>query len=293
MLARETRGDKIFNVINVFLMLLLVLCIVLPFAYLISVSISDPDLVLKGKVWLIPKNITSKSYAYVFKSHGFIKCYYNTIWYTVVGTVISLFMILITAYPLSRKRLRGRSAYNIYLLITMYFSGGMIPGYLLIRNLGLINTRWSLIIPGAVVAWYVILTRTFFESLPESLIESAKIDGASELKVLFSIILPLSKAIIAVIVLFKAVDLWNLYFTALIYLTDEELYPVQVLLQRILIKLSMDSSGLEAVRQDQREAVGQGVRYAMIIITILPILCIYPFIQKYFVKGLMIGAVKG
>jgi len=263
-----------------------------PFAYLISVSISDPQLVMRGKIWLLPKKINFESYKYVFKYNGFWQAYYNTIWYTVVGTLIGLVMTLMTAYPLSRKNLKGRKPIMLYLIVTMYFSGGLIPGYLLMRSLNLIDTRWALVIPGAVVVWYLILARTFFEGIPESLTESAQIDGCSQIGIFIKIVLPLSKAIISVIALYFAVDKWNSYFAPLIYLNRDELYPVQVILQKIVISFQSNDI-LESVRGDQKAALGQGVRYAMIIITILPIVCFYPFIQKYFVKGVLIGSIKG
>lgn len=292
MIRIDTKGDRIFNIVNIIVQVLLLISILYPFIYLVSVSISDPHLVVRGKIWLLPKKLSLESYSYVVRYKGFWLAYYNTIWYTFVGTALGLVATIATAYPLSRKNLRGRSGFLIFLMITMYFGGGMIPSYILIRNLGLIDNRWVLIVPGLVVVWYVIMTKTFFESLPESLVESAQIDGASHLSIFFRIIIPLSKAIIAVMVLFIAVDKWNMYFSALIYLNKDSLYPVQVILQRILITLSINNV-MQQVQGDRRQALSQGIRYAMIIITIIPILCVYPFIQKYFVKGVMLGSIKG
>jgi ABC-type glycerol-3-phosphate transport system permease component len=247
--------------------------------------------VLKGKVMFFPKKLNFESYTYIFKYRNFWQAYGNTVWYTVVGTLWGLTLTMMTAYPLSRKNLKGKGFYMIFLMITMYFGGGMIPGYILIKNLHLIDTRWVMVV-GGVTVYYLILARTFLEGLPDSLVESAQIDGCTHFGIFLKIILPLSKAIIAVLAHFYAVDQWNGYFTALIYLNREELLPVQILLQRILINFQMNSV-MEAMQGDKKLALGQGIRYAMIIITILPILCVYPFIQKYFVKGVMLGSLKG
>lgn len=292
MVNKRGLGDKAFDTINVILMALFMATIVLPFVYILSVSISDPQLVIRGQIWLLPKNISFQSYQLVFKFEGFWHAYYNTFWYTTVGTAIGVLMTIISAYPLTKRNLPGRNIYLIFLMITMYFGGSMIQYYLLMKNLHLIDTRWVIVLPGAVGIYYIIVVRTFIDSLPESLMESAKIDGASDIAILIRIVIPLSKAVIAVIVLYYAVGFWNSYMPALLYLNNSKLYPVQVILQRILISVQ-GNKALEGIADTQRQALGMGVRYGMIIITITPILCIYPFIQKYFVKGVLIGSIKG
>lgn len=290
-MIKETRGDRIFNVINIILQVLLAVSILYPFIYLFSVSISDPMIVLKGHIWFLPKKICFTSYNYIMKYKGFWLAYYNTVWYAVFGTLWSLTLILITAYPLSRKNLKGRKGFMIYWMITMYFGGGLVPSYLLIRSLGLIDTRWVMVV-GGVPVFYTIMTLSFFQGIPDSLIESAEIDGATPFMTFVRIVLPLSKAIISVMVLYLVVDSWNAYFGPLIYLNNDKLKPVQLILQQILISLNVNNA-IDPSQLEKRAAIGQGVRYAMIIVTILPILCIYPFIQKYFVKGVMIGSLKG
>lgn len=285
-------GDKAFDTINVFIMLVFIATIVIPFIYIFSISISDPQLVVRGQIWLLPKKITFVSYQMVFNFKGFWYAYYNTFWYTFVGTAIGVLMTIISAYPLTKRNLPGKNIYLIFLMITMYFGGSMIQYYLLMKDIHLIDTRWAIVLPGAVGIYYIIVVRTFIDSLPDSLMESAKIDGASDIAILIKIVIPLSKAVIAVILLYYAVGQWNSYMPALLYLNRSELYPVQVILQRILISVQ-GNKALEGVVDTQRQALGMGIRYGMIIITITPILCIYPFIQKYFVKGVLIGSIKG
>jgi putative aldouronate transport system permease protein len=292
MVTRDTKGDRVFNIINIVFQLLFLAAILFPFIHILSVSISDPQETIRGQVVLFPKGITAISYNYAFTFKGFWPAYYNTLWYTVMGTLIGIIMTIITSYPLSRKDLAGRNVFMIFLLITMYFSGGLIPDYLLVKNLNMIDTRWVLVVPGCVSVFYIIMMRTFFSTIPDSLTESARIDGASDLTILVRIIIPLSKAVIAVIVLYFAVGQWNSYFPALIYLNRPNLYPVQVILQKVLISVQANKA-LEGMQDTERQMMGLGIRYAMIIITILPIICIYPFLQKYFVQGVMIGAVKG
>jgi ABC-type sugar transport system, permease component len=292
MIAKESIGNKAFSTVNIILQVLLAASILLPFIYILSVSISDPDLAIKGQIWLLPKGITLKAYKYVFDFPGFWNAYYNTIWYTTVATIIGIVVSIITSYPLSQKNLDGRNIFMIFLMITMYFSGGMIPTYLVIKTLHLVDTRWVMVVPGAVVVFYIIMMRTFFQAIPDSLIESAKIDGASHFVILLKVIIPLSKAVIAVIMLYYAVNNWNSYFSALIYLNNSKLFPVQIILQKVLISVQANRA-LEGMQTTERQTLGMGIRYGMIIITILPIVCVYPFLQKYFMKGVMIGAVKG
>lgn len=288
---RLTAGDRIFLIVDYIILLFVMIITLYPFIYVVSASISDPGALARGEVWLLPKGFSLDAYRRVFDNPQIWNSYYNTIWYVVVGTAINLFMTIITAYPLSRKSFSGRSTIMMLIAFTMFFGGGMVPTYLLIKELGLLNTRWAIVLPGAISTWNLIIMRTFFESIPESLQEAAIIDGCNDISILARIVLPLSMPVIAVMVLFYAVAHWNSYFNALLYLNDQKLYPLQMVLRQILIQLE----GNEMIQDltEGREATSQTVRYATIIVAIVPIICVYPFLQKYFVKGVMIGAIKG
>lgn len=263
-----------------------------PFIYVISMSISNPIHVLRQEIYLFPKGFSLGAYKLVFDNPDVWRAYYNTVWYTLVGTTVNVFMTVIGAYPLSRKTFIGRDFFMFLIAFTMFFSGGMIPSFLLVRSLGLYNTRWALILPGAVNAWYLIIARTYFQSsIPDSLIDAAKIDGCNDISILFRIVLPLSSPIIAVLALYYAVGHWNAFFGALLYLPDKNLQPIQLYLVRVLIQASPELLG-QLQDEFARSAYFIQLKYAVIIITILPIICIYPFLQKYFVKGVMIGAIK-
>lgn len=286
-------GDKIFLVIVYTLIMFVVIITLYPFIYILSASLSNQDAVIKGEVWLFPKGFSLDAYKIVLKTKEVWVSYYNTIWYVVVGTLFSVFLTTITAYPLSRKKFAGRNVIMMILAFTMFFGGGLVPTYLLVRSLHLINTRWALIIPGALSTWNIIIMRTFFEGIPESLFEAAIIDGCNEVKILYKIVLALSMPVIAVMILFNAVGQWNAYFGALIYLNDQKLYPLQMILRKILIQYDSTDMIKNGADIDKIRVVGESVRYATIIVSTLPILCVYPFLQKYFVKGVMIGAIKG
>jgi putative aldouronate transport system permease protein len=255
-------------------------------------SISSPEHVLQQDIWFLPKGFSVGAYKLVFENPDVWRAYYNTIWYTLVGTTINVFMTVIGAYPLSRKNLIGRNFFTFFITFTMFFSGGLIPSFLLIKNLGLYNTRWAMVLPGAVSAWYIIIARTYFQSsIPDGLIDAAKIDGCNDISILFRIVIPLSAPIIAVLALFYAVGHWNSFFNALLYLPDKNLQPIQIYLVRVLIQASPELIG-QIQDEFARSAYFIQLKYAVIIITILPIICVYPFLQKYFVKGVMIGAIK-
>lgn len=293
MFKRMTLGDKIFVAAAYVIVALVVISTLYPFIYIVSGSISSADAVLRGEVWLLPRGFNLEAYKIVLKTKELWGAYYNTIWYVVVGTCFSLFMSIITAYPLSRKKFGSRNVIMMVLAFTMFFSGGLIPTYLLIRELNMINTRWALVIPGALSTYNIIIVRTFFEGIPDSLDEAATIDGCNDLQILYRIMLPLTKPIIAVMVLFYAVGQWNSYFGALIYLNEQKLYPLQIILRTILIQYDNTDMVKGGMEIDKVKNIGESVRYATIIVSTLPILCIYPFLQKYFVKGVMIGAIKG
>ncbi len=293
MLQRMTTGDKVFLVIAYILVALVSISCLYPFIYVISASLSDYESLARGEVWLLPKGINFEAYKIVFETDEIWTAYGNTIWYVVVGTIISLFLTTITAYPLSRKTFGGRNVLTAIFSFTMFFGGGLIPTYLLIRDLGLLNTRWALVIPGALSVWNIIIMRTFFQGIPDSLTEAATIDGCNDIHILFKIILPLSMPVISVMILFYAVGQWNSYFSAIIYLNDHKLYPLQVILRKILIQHDTTDMKTFTSDLDKMREVALNIRYATIIVSTLPILCVYPFLQKYFVKGIMVGAIKG
>lgn len=291
MTKRMTVGDKVFYVIDYFIIALVIAVTLYPFVFVFSASVSDPEALKRGEVWLWPKGLNFEAYRIVMKDELIWTSYANTIWYVVVGTTFNIIMTTLTAYPLSRKNFSARNRIMMFIAFTMFFSGGLVPTYLLVKELGLINSRWALVIPAGISTWNMIIMRTFFEGIPETLHEAATIDGCSEPGIMIKIFLPLSLPIIAVMILFYAVGHWNSYFPALVYLNDEEKYPLQMLLRKILIQYNQNEM-LEQMMEG-REIVGQAVRYATIIIATVPILLVYPFLQKYFVKGVMIGAIKG
>jgi len=262
-----------------------------PFLYVFSMSISAPEHVLRRDVFLWPKGIGLEGYKLVMENPSFWRSYYNTLWYTGVGTCLNVIMTVLAAYPLSRENFILRRPISIMITITMFISGGMIPFFIIVSRLGLYNTRLAMILPFAVGAWYVIIARTFYSQISESLAEAARIDGANDLQILIRIMLPLSKAIIAVLALFYAVGYWNSYFWALVLLPDVTIQPLQIYLYKILIQLREDAMGGMQI-SISRAAATEQLKYAAIIVSIIPILMIYPLLQKHFVKGVMIGAVK-
>lgn len=275
--------------------LLIVLC---PLLFILSASVSEPKLVTMGKVFLLPKEFTLEGYKMILDYRPIWIGYRNTIFYTGIGTAINVFMTVTCAYPLSRKDLAGRNFFIKMFTFTMFFNGGLIPTYLVIKQLNIINTVWAMWLPVAVSVWNIIICRTFFEnSIPYELQEAASSDGCTDIGILLKIILPLSKPILAVLVLFYAVSHWNTYFNALIYLNNENLYPLQLFLRRILIMdqmTEMMGADPELVEQlIRRMELKDSMKFGIIAVSSLPIIAVYPFIQKYFVKGVMVGAVKG
>ena len=289
----KARSSDILYDIVVYIVVTFVLLVTLyPFIYVLSMSISAPQAVVKGQVFLFPVGLDFSSYSVVFADKEILRYYYNTIWYTVLGTFLNVLFTAIMAYPLSKKQFFARNFFTLVIVITMFFGGGLIPTYILIVKLGLYGSRWAIILLPLIGVWNVIICRTFFQSLPEELFENARLEGASEGKILWEIVMPLSKPIIAVLTLFYGIGRWNDFFSALIFLPDSKLHPIQIYLRRVLIQASPEL-------MQNSELVGQGVltmlqiKYAVIIATILPIIMLYPFLQKYFVKGVMIGALKG
>lgn len=286
-----TTGERVGKIIMAFFLILAAISTVYPFLYVFSMSISAPEHVLKRDVYIWPKGLGLDGYKLAIENFSFWKSYYNTLWYTVVGTLLNIIMTVLAAYPLSREKFVLRRPISLMIIITMFVSGGMIPFFIIVSNLGLYNTRWALIFPFAVSAWYIIIARTFYEQLPESIAEAAKIDGANDLTILVKIMLPLSKAILAVLTLFYAVGHWNSYFWPLVFIQNAELQPLQIYLYKILIQLREDLMGGVQIGIS-RAVQAEQLKYAAIIISILPIILVYPFLQKHFVKGVMIGAIK-
>lgn len=291
---KQSLGDKVFISITYAISVFLVCVVLYPLIFVVSASFSDPDLVLSGKVVLLPKGFTLKPYAMVFENEEIWMGYLNTVIYTVLGTFINVVMTILLAYPLSRYDMPLRKPITLMIVFTMYFEGGMIPTYLLVRQLGLYDTIWAMIIPTAISTYNFIVAKSFFESsIPKELYESAEIDGCSDIRTLGQIVIPLSPAIIAVLALYYAVDTWNSYFNALIYLQNEKLFPLQIILRNILLLGQTEQMGSNDVGMGEKIKMAEAIKYSAIVISSLPILCVYPFIQKYFVKGVMIGAVKG
>ena len=287
---RLANSDRLLNVLVYLLGTVALIIAFYPIYFVLIASFSDPSLVKSGGVYLYPRGITFLGYQKVFDDARIWIGYKNTLFYVSAGTLISLFFTLGVAYSLSRKDFMFRNAIMILFIITMFFNGGLIPTYLWINKLGLYNTVWVMLIPFSINVFNVIVTRTFFQTnIPLELLEASKIDGSSDFNFFFRIVLPLSKPIIAVIALFYAVVLWNGYFTALIYLRDDALYPLQLILRSILIENEVNVDSLSV---EMRNAIDL-IKYAIIIVSTVPIICVYPFIQKYFAKGVMIGAIKG
>ena len=296
---KKTRGEQIFDVCNVIFLLLIAFVTVFPFIMIVSGSLSDINYLVRNEVFFYPKGFTLEGYKEVIEDGQIFQAYYNTIFYTVVGTCINLLVTMAAAYPLSRKGYKYRNPIMMFICFTMFFSGGMVPTYLLINQLGLYNTRWVMLLPGAVSVTNLVMARVFLSSnIPDELSESAKIDGANDFQIFFRIVLPLSKAIIAVLALYYGVGHWNEFFKPMLYLRDAELTPLALYLRRLLVigGTNYSSSQLSdsMMIQDPIAVAGitERIKYCSIIITMLPILFIYPFFQKYFSKGVMIGALK-
>lgn len=288
-------SDKVSDMILVAICVVIVLIIAYPLYYVLVASVSNPYDVYAGKTFLFPSQFTLEGYKVVFADKSIITGYINSIKYTIIGTIFSVVMVYLTAYPLSIKELPGRKFLSIFFIITMYFGGGLIPTYLVVKDTGLMNSMWSLVIPGGVAVGNMIILRNFFEhSIPKEMIEAAEIDGASKWVTFQKIVVPLSRSMMAVMVVFSMVAYWNDWFTALIYLTPERA-PLPLVLRNILIKSSTSASQASTISGGYAELnkMTEMVKFASIIVAAAPMLVIYPFVQKYFEKGFMSGAVKG
>lgn len=292
MVLRKSPGERVFDIVAFFIMCFVIVITIYPFIYVLSMSLSTASRLSSELIWLFPKKISLESYERLFQDHQLWVAYGNTIFYTGLGTLLNVCLTMISAYPLAQKKFFLRRPMMFFIIITMYFSGGIIPLYILINKLGMYNTRWSMIIPGAISVFYVIIARTFLESnIPESLYESARIEGANDLVILAKIVFPLSKSILSVLTLFYAVGHWNSYFSALIYLPSSKLQPLQLYLVNIVIQNQDMALGDMAAGQERAVMMMQ-IKYSVIIVAILPIIMVYPFLQRYFVSGVLIGAIK-
>lgn len=289
-------SDRIIEILMLLVIIVFVILVLYPLYYVVIASVSDPYDVYAGKTFLFPSGFTLEGYARVFQEKAIAQGYLNSIFYTVLGTIVSTALVLMTAYPLSKKELPGRKGIMIFYLITMYFTGGLIPTYLVVSKTGLLNSVWALILPGGVSVFNVIVTRTYFESsIPNELYEAAKIDGCGNLKSFFKIAIPLSKPIIAVMVIFAMVAFWNDWFTSLIYMADKDKYPLQLVLRQILIQSQASANAMSGMDGGYAEAnrITELIKFSSMVVGAVPMLLAYPFVQKYFEKGFMVGAVKG
>lgn len=295
MRVRESSADKLFTIVNTAFLVFFFVIVLYPLVYILSSSFSSAQKVVQNKVWLYPVEPDVEAYRAVFRNRDILTGYRNSLLYVLLGTVVSVLLTMFLAFPLSRKEFYGRKTVTKLILVTMLFSGGMIPLYLVVKNLGLYNSVWAMVLPNAVSVWNVIITRTFLEqNISDELYDAAQIDGCSDIRFLFEIVFPLSGAIVAVLALFYAVSQWNKYMDALLYLQDRNLYPLQIVLRNILIVNSSTPSMMsDTAAAAKYQGLSQTVRYAVIVVASLPLLMAYPFVQRFFVKGVLIGSVKG
>ncbi|MDR1540036.1 MAG: carbohydrate ABC transporter permease [Clostridiales bacterium] len=286
--------DKILMAVIYAIMAIIFLAIAMPLLFVVASSFSSTDAVTSGRVYFWPVEFSLQGYEVAIQSPAILRSFFMSVFYTAAGTLISVSLTLLTAYPLSRRDLRLRNAAMLLFTLTMFISGGMIPTYLLVRSLHLTDTVWAILLPSAMSVWNMILARTYMQSsIPVELHESASIDGCSDWRHFISIVLPLSAPIIAVIVLYYAVAKWNSFFDAMIYLNNRDLYPFQLILRSILVQATGGSFDLTLSEQMNKAALKNLLQYSMIVISTVPILTFYPFVQKYFIKGIMVGSLKG
>lgn len=290
-------GDKVYYLLTGLFILCMVVVTLFPLYFILIASFSSPNDVMLGEVILLPSSPTLRAYDLVFKNQNIWNAYGNTVVYTIVGTALSLVATLTAAFVFSRKELIGSRVCMLMIIFTMYFSGGLIPTYFNIRNLGMLNTIWALVIPGMISGYNLIIARTFMQtSIPEALDEAAKLDGCTPIRYFLEVVIPLSTPIIGVLCLYSVVGHWNSYYSALIYMTERKNYPLQLILREILVQgnvnnESMDTSSMEEAFEFMNLA--ESLKYALVIVSSVPMLVLYPFLQKFFVKGVMIGSVKG
>jgi len=290
-----SKGDRIYYFICYVILTVLLITVLFPLLYIVSASFSSSEAVTAGKVLLWPVDISLDGYRGVLRYESIWLGYRNTIFYVVTGTTLNVALTMICAYPLARPGFTGRKFYTVLFTFTMLFGGGMIPSYINMRNLGLLNTTWAMILPGAISVYNMIVARTFIQnSIPTELMEAAKIDGCSDARYFVSMVLPLSKTIIAVLVMYYMVGHWNSYFNAFLYLSDKDRYPLQIVLRSILIQNSFSSDAtMDEETMKQMQNMRDLLKYSIIVVSSAPLMAVYPFVQKYFIKGVMIGSVKG
>ncbi|MEU6789107.1 carbohydrate ABC transporter permease [Nonomuraea angiospora] len=292
--VRDSGVDRLFMACVCVLLITFLAVVLLPLIYILASSFSSPNAVSSGRVWLWPVDFSIRGYEVALSNPQIVTGFANSLFYTVVGTVVSVVLTIAIAYPLSRKDFYGRNVITAFIVFTMIFAGGLIPTYLVVQKLGLLDTRWALIVPGAIGVWQVIIARAYLRnSIPDSLYEAAEIDGASSLRVLWSVVLPLAKPMIAVVALMYAIGQWNAYFDALLYLKSDELYPLQLVLRNVIILNTQAGGQMDAAIMMQRQQLADLLKYSLIVISTVPVLLIYPFVARYFTKGIMIGAIKG
>lgn len=289
----RTRGERIFNVINIVLVALITSTCLLPFIHILAKSFSANTYLLQKEVFFWPKGFTLNSYQYVLSNPQFFRSLINSVFITVAGTVLSMLVTVLTAFVFTRNELPFQKLIVRLFIFTMFFSGGMIPTYLVVSDLALLNTVWAVLLPSAITASHVIIVRTYFQSIPKDLTEAAFIDGCTNFQTFLHVVLPLSKAVIAVIALYVSSSLWNRYFEPMLYLSDRNLYPLQLFLRQILIQNDLEGADISAATIQEQQYISELIKYGVIIVSTLPMMLVYPFIQKYFVKGVMIGSIKG
>ena len=289
-------ADPLFALVTYGLIGLSIIAIIYPLYFIVIASISDPNLVQQGKVILFPRGVTFDGYLTIFGTSTIVRGFANSVLYTVVGTTLSVAMILTGAYALSRRDMPGRNLFMILFVITMFFDGGMIARYLVVKELGMLNTLWAVVLPGAVGVWNLIIARTFLQqNLSPELREAAQLDGASDFRFFFGIAIPLSKPLIVLMVMIHLVANWNAFFDAMIYLNDESKYPLQLILRNVLIQSQASSSGMDMASMDSTAAaqrMGELLKYSMIVVSTIPLLIAFPFLQRHFIKGATLGALK-
>ncbi|MWV42609.1 ABC transporter permease subunit [Paenibacillus sp. HJL G12] len=293
MLYRKTRGFRLFMVFNFCILTLVMLAIGFPFLHLLAVSFSESAAILGGKVTVYPIGFTIDAYLRIFDHPSIMQGFKNSLIQTVLGTSISLFMTTICAYPLSKKFLKGRKAFILIIMFTMFFSGGLIPTYLVVKSIGLIDTIWAVVLPFCITPYYLLLMMTFFQGIPESLEEAAMVDGLNPLQILFKIVIPLSKPVMAAITMFLMVYYWNNWFNSMIYLNSSKMHPVMMIVRNIVAGADLASMGSGIGQNDINTLSSASLKSAVIMVTMIPVLIVFPFAQKHFAKGVMLGAVKG
>ncbi len=289
---KKSFEDMAFSAISYLFIIFVCIVTLYPIIFVVAASISSAGSIMRNEVLLLPKELTWRAYQVVVNYKGIWTAYANTLFYAIAGTAISVLLTAFAAYPLSRKSWAPRKFFSVFIVFTMWFSGGMIPFYLLIKNMGLLDSRIAILLYPAISAFYVIIMRTYFEGIPDAIEESAKLDGANDMVILFKIIIPLSMPIIATIALYYAVGRWNSFFWEMLILSDEKKLPVQVLLQRIILSSQLGQDIQKSLTRGEA-SIPITIKYACIVVTALPIIMVYPFAQKYFVKGVLVGGVKG